>query len=122
MKYPIYFNGIYLQFQFQFLNERVEPFFEKHGCGNLVLDEWCKRTGVQKPIELRRFQPALFCADLKGIRGFFMEINIFKYTDEHTGCFEKVKTIPVKPLRKNWIFSAGKAYLFDDAKDSRDVS
>lgn len=103
-------------FKFQFLNEKVVSFYEKHGCDDLVADEKNNRNDNRKPFSVHRFQPELYLADLTKPEKF----TVYKQTD---GEFDDKRTIPVESPRKNCIFSSGKAYLFDDINDaSKSVS
>lgn len=62
---------------FQFLIGRVDPFFEKYGCENIVKSELCRRISNPKTICSHRFiAKQIYCALLNdALDG----INIIKY-------------------------------------------
>lgn len=101
-------------FSFQFLSARVEPYYGKYGCSELIADEKLKRLEEQQTIVLQRFVPKLFYANACHLEFRINKIKIFECIDEHCARFEENKAIAVEIPRQNHIFFGNKVYLFDN--------
>lgn len=104
-----------LMIDFQMLNETVEPFYEKHGCLKLVLDEYRryrKRSYNSGAISLCRIAPPvikLFCtAWKKGAK----EMEIYEF-DENLELWAKLRTVTfeIGPI-SYCVYANGKLFVF----------
>lgn len=101
--------------EFQFLTEIVEPFYEKHGCVNLVEDEYRIRGQDSATLGSQRFSNSIYCADMIVcgsimLQQFDMDAKLFE-------CMESIEF--ETPHLKYLIFSCGKIYVFGKSNDVR---
>lgn len=87
----------------------IEPFFKKHGCVELVMDEYRERVCVHE-----KKPGKMFCASLRDCRTK-IDICIFDAkTNQFPAVFEISTTISFEIRISKMIYACGKIFVFDD--------
>lgn len=84
----------------------VAPFYEKHACLKLVIDECRKRKLAHKTERSSRTTKTMNCAAFDG-----REVDIHEYKDDSNE-FAKIRTIKYEIEVKNVIYACGNIIVF----------
>lgn len=94
--------------------DRVEPFYKKHACDKLVMDEYRKRAFANKSKRLCRSMKKMYCTTFDQY-----EIELHEYKD-NTNEFSHIQTIESGIEVKNVIYNCDKLYIFGHEREVSD--